>query len=182
MKNGLPALLIGALCIASSAQEGETNMQPAGCNTTTPIVLSTLGLCLSASAIPSPIIGLTGAVDDTQGKKVYGYAVGPGLNLIGGILSGISLRMLDNQCNRDGSVLEASVQRDKVKRLVSIGSALGSVAFLGLILFMEEPNDLALRIAVPVPIAGTVLNSVAGIKALRTSVQFKKGTLGEKQD
>jgi hypothetical protein len=90
--------------------------------------------------------------------------------------------MLDNKCNADGSVYEASLQRDKVKRLSTIGSVLGSVGFVGLILFMGEPNEMTFRIAVPVPIAGSILNTISGIKALRTSAQFKKGTLDKKGD
>lgn len=160
------------------AQES-AELAPKNCNERASIALSTIGLCLSTVAIPSPIIGLTGIIDDTPGKVIYGYAVGPGLNLTGGILSSISMKLLDDKCNADGSVYEVSLQREKVKRMATMGSILGSVGIIGLIMFMVEPNDLTFKIAVPVPIMANVLNVISGVKATRTSVKFKNRAFKE---
>lgn len=171
-------LFIVSLTYTTFAQE-RAELTPQSCNERVSVALSTIGLCLSAVAIPSPIIGLTGVFDDAPGRTIYGYAVGPGLNLTGGILSSISMRLLDNRCNADGSIYEVSLQRDKVKRMATTGSILGFVGFIGIVMFMVEPNDLTFKIAVPVPIMANVLNLISGVKATRTTIKFKNRTFNE---
>jgi hypothetical protein len=171
-------LFIISIVFATFAQ-AQADPAPRGCNEGVSIALSTIGLCLSAAAIPSPIIGLTGAIDDNPGRVIYGYAVGPGLNITGGILSCISTRLLDNKCNADGAVYEVSLQRDKVKRMATMGSILGSIGFIGLIMFMTEPNDLTFKLTVPVPVMANILNVISGAKATRTAVKFKNRAFNE---
>jgi hypothetical protein len=158
--------------MTSSAQEGPADSSASNCNPNVPIALSAIGLCLSVASTPSSIIGLAGVINEEPGKRVYGYGVGPGLNLAGGILSGVAIRMLDNRCNANGSDFETSMQRERVKTFATFGSILGSVGYVGLLLAMNEPNDITFQIAVPFPIAGSILNSIAGIKALRTGVRM----------
>jgi hypothetical protein len=168
------ACVLCVFCMTSLAQQGRTDSIASNCNTNVPIALSTIGLCLSLASTPSSIIGLAGALNEERGKRVFGYGVGPGLNMAGGILSGIAIRMLDNRCNASGSDGETSMQRYRVKNLATFGTILGSVGFAGLFLFMNEPSDLTFQIAVPFPIAGSILNSIAEIKALRTGVRMKR--------
>jgi hypothetical protein len=141
------------------------------------ITLAATGLALSVAAIPSSFVGLSGMLTENNGQAIYGLYVGPGLNIVGGIMSAIAITQLDNRYNSGGNFNELGKQRQTIRTLVGLGVAATAVSIAGSFLFYKagQANDYTFTLTFPVSVLGGVLNSIAGIKSLKQNIKHRNG-------